>query len=243
LRQVTSLVPALRQKEVNCTYPSRSTDCISYQPVPKTSAPLSLASDPSSDHAASSFLAPHIFLEAGLELPHIDLPVPDTVRGHIGETSSIRDISISFFESIHSWMPIISRRRFYTHLLHPLSRRQTELSLLAICMKLYCTTPPEGSDGRTELYRIAKQFHFDVETAGILSIHVLQAGVVIALYELSQAIYPAAHLTVSACARYGFAMGVDKLGLELIDAGHRTRSWIEIEEMRRVWWSVLSVDR
>jgi hypothetical protein len=71
-------------------------------------------------------------------------------------------------------MPIISKRRFYTHLLHTLSRRQTELSLLAIWMKLYCTAPPEASDGRTELYRIAKQFQFEVETAGLMSIHVLQ---------------------------------------------------------------------
>lgn len=115
-------------------------------------------------------------------------------------------------------MPIVSKRRFYTHLLHPLSRRQAELGLLAICMKLYCTAPPEASNGRTELYRIAKQFYFEVETAGLMSIHVLQAGVVIALYELSQAIYPAAHLTVSVCARYGIAPGIDKLGLELMDA-------------------------
>lgn len=110
-------------------------------------------------------------------------------------------------------------------------------------MKLYCTAPPEASNGRTELYRIAKQFYFEVETAGLMSIHVLQAGVVIALYELSQAIYPAAHLTVSVCARYGIAPGIDKLGLELMDADNRTRAWIEIEEMRRVWWSVLTLDR
>jgi hypothetical protein len=110
-------------------------------------------------------------------------------------------------------------------------------------MKLYCTAPPGASGGRTELYGIAKQFHFGVETAGLMSIHVLQAGVVIALYELSQAIYPAAHLSVSACARYGFALGIDKLGLELIASGNGRRPWIEIEEMRRVWWSVLTLDR
>src|SRR5271156_573464 len=70
------------KKEVDCTYPSRRTDCISYQPLPKTSTPLSSASDPTGDHAAISFLALHIFLETGLELPHIDLPVPNTVRGN-----------------------------------------------------------------------------------------------------------------------------------------------------------------
>lgn len=231
------------KKEVDCTYPSRRTDCITYQLQPNTSTPLCTASHLSRDHTAISFLAPHILLGIGLKLPDIDLPVPDAVRGKIGGPSSIRDISHSFFESIHSWMPIVSKKRFYTQLLHPLSGRQTELSLLAICMKLYCTAPPNVSDGRTETYRIAKQFHFEIETAGLMSIHVLQAGVIIALYELSQAVYPAAHLTVAACARYGTALGINKLGLELMDANNPTRPWIEVEEMRRVWWSVLILDR
>ncbi|KPM34772.1 hypothetical protein AK830_g11802 [Neonectria ditissima] len=200
-------------------------------------------SDIANDHAAVSFLAPQVFVDAGLELPRLDVPVPDSVRDMIGGTSDIRHIAIAFFESIHSWMPIISKRRFHTHLLNPLSCRQTELSLLAICMKLYCSPPPEYSDGRTELYMIAKQFHFEVETAGLLSIHVLQAGIVIALYEIGQAVYPAAHLSVSACARYAAALGIDKLGLNLMGYGNRSRSWTEIEEMRRVWWAVLMLDR
>jgi hypothetical protein len=211
--------------------------------LPKTSTLPSLGSEPSNNHAAISFLAPHIVLESVLELPYMDMPVPDSVRNNIGDTSSIRNNSKSFFQSIHSWMAIVSKRRFYMHLLHPMSRRQTELSLLAICMKLYCTVPPVANDGRTDLYRIAKQFHFEVETAGLMSLYVLQAGVIISLYELSQAIYPAAHLTVTACARCGVALGIDKLGLELIDSNNRGRKWIEIEEMRRVWWSILTLDR
>ncbi len=51
----------------------------------------------------------------------------------------------------------------------------------------HVTTP------KTTLYRVTKQFHFDVET-GILSIQVLQAGILIALYEIGHAVYPAALL-------------------------------------------------
>ncbi|KAK7419757.1 hypothetical protein QQX98_003129 [Neonectria punicea] len=222
------------KKDIDCAYASRHTDGITSQ---------ASASDLANDYAAVSFLAPQVFLDAGLELPRLDVPVPESVRDVIGGTSSIRLIAVAFFESIHSWMPIISKRRFHTHLLNPLSRRQTELGLLAICMKLYCTAPPECSDGRTELYMTAKQFHFEVETAGLMSIHVLQAGIIIALYEIGQAIYPAAHLSVSVCARYGVVLDLDKLGLHLSGSEKRSRSWTEIEEMRRVWWAVLMLDR
>jgi hypothetical protein len=62
----------------------------------------------------------------------------------------------------------------------------------------------------------------------------------IAIYELGQAIYPAAFLSIGACARYAGALGIDKndgllLGQQL--------SFCEIEERRRIWWGILVLDR
>lgn len=75
------------------------------------------------------------------------------------------------------------------------------------------TGPSEdGSDKSLDhgLYKMAKRYHYEVEALGLLSIHVLQANTLIALYDLGQCIYPAAYLTVSACARYGMALKVDE---------------------------------
>ncbi|TVY14563.1 hypothetical protein LARI1_G005900 [Lachnellula arida] len=146
---------------------------------------------------------------------------------------TIRNIATTFFQSIHMWMPIVSKRIFFTHLLNPLARRHNELSLLA-----------DGSSYvKSIIYQTAKTYYFKVEAAGVLSIHVLQAAVLIAVYEVGHAIYPAAYLSIGACARYGCMLGIDKLGLDLMGESLGPLTWIEVEERRRLWWAVLLLDR
>lgn len=143
-------------------------------------------------------------------------------------------------------MPIISKRIFFTHLLNPLARRHNELSLLAVCT-LLCSKSSIGLDGssyaKSAVYQAAKAYYFKVEGVGVLSIHVLQAAVLIAVYEVGNAIYPAAYLTIGACARYGCMLGIDKLGLDLMGESLGPLTWIEVEERRRLWWAVLLLDR
>ena len=212
------------------------------------------------DASTVYFLAPHIFNQARLELPRRELPIPAEIATLLGDASSIHNIATTFFRTVHRWLPIISKRSFFSYLLNPLTRRRTELSLLALCMKLCCTSPDDadanadaglveglvtGERERLRLYRAAKQFHLEVEMAGTLSIHTLQASILIALYEISHAIYPAAYLSVGACARQGLALGVNKLVTDDAagdDAG-RTGPWQEVEERRRAWWAVLMLDR
>ncbi|UKZ53304.1 hypothetical protein TrVGV298_007096 [Trichoderma virens] len=73
-----------------------------------------------------------------------------------------------------------------------------------------------------------------------MSLQVLQATIFVALYEIGHAIYPAAYLTVGACARYGIALGLDQL---MTNNSGFDRSWMEVEEKRRSWWAVLALDR
>ncbi|KAH8888148.1 hypothetical protein GQ53DRAFT_872412 [Thozetella sp. PMI_491] len=195
--------------------------------------------------SAVAFLAPRLFQQARLELPKLDVPIPSDVSLTTGDLASMRCIASEFFKNIH-WLPIIYRQDFFTTLLNPLAQRRTELSLLTLCMKLSCSTPTDrdqGEESSTAIYRSAKRFYSDVEASSVLSVRVLQAGILIAMYEIGHAIYPAAYLSVGACARYGLALGIDKLGLKLMGDGDGPRIWHEVEEKRRVWWAVLIFDR
>jgi hypothetical protein len=112
-------------------------------------------------------------------------------------------------------------------------------------MKLCCleVLDDEGKE-RTSLYRLVNNFHSEVESTEGLCLQVLQAGILIAIFEIGDAIYPAAYLTVGACARYGVAMGLDKINQDRMGGDHdHAMSWIEIEERRRAWWGVLILDR
>lgn len=192
---------------------------------------------------AFSFLAPGLFREAQLEIPRLDLGIPDEVAFHLGENQQIRKTFSKFLRI--TWMPIVSRKRYLTAVLNPLSPSRRPTVLLALCIKLCCLSA-HGDEGleRTSLYRLVKKFHSEVECTQDLCVQVLQAAILIAIFEIGDAIYPAAYLTVGACARYGIAMGLDKINKDRTSGEHHhTMSWMEIEERRRAWWAVLILDR
>lgn len=59
-----------------------------------------------------------------------------------------------------------------------------------------------------DMYQAAKDLLSRLEACNVISLRVLQAALLIALYEISNAIYPAAYLTVGHCARVGHVLGI-----------------------------------
>ncbi|KAL5338121.1 hypothetical protein BJX70DRAFT_217487 [Aspergillus crustosus] len=193
---------------------------------------------------AISFLAPSLFREAILESPRLDLGIPEEVALQIGNNQQIRETTTRFVERTRSWMPVVSPKRHLAAALNPLSPRRRPSALLSLCMRLCCLPPRDGdSTDRMTLYRLVKRFYSEVESTEGLCVQVLQAAVFIAVFEIGDAIYPAAYLTVGACARYAIAMGLDKVNKGRMGRGSSVKSWLEIEEARRVWWGVLVLDR
>ena len=93
---------------------------------------------------------------------------------------------------------------------------------------------------KSPAYLAAKRFYADVEAAGIYKLQVLQAGILLALYELGHAIYPQAYLSIGTCARFAIAFGFDEKGTRVNNAAC---DWIEHEERKRAWWAILILDR
>ncbi|KAH6608426.1 hypothetical protein Trco_001772 [Trichoderma cornu-damae] len=165
-------------------------------------------------HAAAGFLAerfldPEAFSRAQLKVPEPDLDhlVTKDVAEFVGDIASIKAVSDSFFDSVHIWMPIVCKFQFLANLVSWLTHRRAELFLLILAMKLSVQTV---SGPRTPLYQEAKHLQFKIENSGALSLQVVQASVLIAIYEMGHGIYPSAFLSVSACARYATALGIDK---------------------------------
>lgn len=194
--------------------------------------------------SAIRFLAPDLFREACLEVPRLELDIPDDVALQLGDSQQVRDTTAQFIHLTRAWMPIVNRKRHLAAVLNPLAPSRRPTALLALCMKLCCwpVLDDEG-EGKSSLYRLVKRFYSEVDSTEGLSVQVLQAAVCIALFEIGNAIYPAAYLTVGACARYGIAMSLDKINKDRMGGDYHTASWIEFEETRRVWWAILILDR
>jgi hypothetical protein len=86
-----------------------------------------------------------------------------------------------------------------------------DITALLISMKLVSQPTSGGIEPVVPggpLYDKAKRCLFSAEVEGFLSMRMLQATILLAVYEISQAIYPAAFLSVGRCARLAFAMGI-----------------------------------
>jgi hypothetical protein len=186
------------------------------------------------------FLDADVFRQAQLELPLPGLAIPLYVSELLGGTDKIRLLAVSFFNNIHPWMPFISKTWFYNHLVNPLSPPFADAMLLLLSVQLITWVPSASEDPRTSVYIAAKTFFLELETAGSFSIRVVQAGVLIGLFELGHSIYPAAYISVAICARHAVALGFDKD----INPGSATGlQWDKVEERRRIWWAILILDR
>lgn len=187
------------------------------------------------------FLDHDVFERSPVEFPPAGFDVPPYVATEIGDFAQRRLIASQFFSTIHLWMPIVSKRRFFNDLLNPLTVHRSDIALLCLSMKLVMWSPsPDSPDSHTTTYLAARQFLYSVDISGSLTLPSLQAAILIAIYEIGHAIYPGAHTSVSVCVQYAIAMG---LGWKTVRWGENNLSWIETEERTRVWWAIVILER
>ncbi|KAK6431123.1 hypothetical protein LTR95_012718 [Oleoguttula sp. CCFEE 5521] len=172
--------------------------------------------------------------------PHITLP--QSALQALGSSAQLREMIEHYFRTIHLHLPIVSHIRLYQHIANPLHEPGADMALLFLAMKLVVLNVSEGLAARDAgLYGEVKALHAFVESQNGFSIQLLQSALLIALYEIGHAIYPAAYLTVGHCARLGYAMGLHTRDAPEMLA--RSATWTEQEERRRVWWAIVIVDR
>lgn len=174
-----------------------------------------------------------------MDMPHASQPIPQNVLQVLGGSEDIRFAADRFFDNIHPWMPFIFKKNLYERLQKPSIRSKPDVVLLLLALKLITTLPSTSVDvPRTPLYYMVK--HFYVEAESCFSIRVLQAGILVSLYELGHGIYPAAYLSIGACARYAYSLGINARPRV---PTRRVLTLIEVEEQRRVWWAIVILDR
>ncbi|KPM43970.1 hypothetical protein AK830_g2628 [Neonectria ditissima] len=145
-----------------------------------------------------------------------------------------------YFSSVHTWLPIISRKR----IMYEFSTDPPDdvcFMLLLLCMRL-CTSNGETQPKDSASYRLAKSLCSAAEMEGYVSIRLLQSLTLLAVYEYSHGIHPAAFLTISRAARLGILMGFHdrKASTRLFKM---PETWTLREEQRRTWWAIFILDR
>lgn len=188
------------------------------------------------------FLDSEIYQESRFDISRPALSVPREVFGLVKE-DEIRGTVELYFSTIHKWLPVVSRKRLFSTLSSPDACQGAELALLLLCMKLITQVPPDDSrSARNTLYLTTKTFFHVVESSASMTVRLVQSALLLCAYEIGHGIYPAAFLGAGHCARLVYALGLhDRKGAPQMIK--RPGSWAEQEEMRRVWWGTLLVDR
>ncbi|OJJ35901.1 hypothetical protein ASPWEDRAFT_183896 [Aspergillus wentii DTO 134E9] len=189
-------------------------------------------------HIQASYLDIDVFSSTVANNANQVLIDPSTV---LGINFDIDNVKSQYFQTIHTWMPIISKIRLNRLTQDTQGAMKADIVLLLLCIKLIQETPQNQHTASSGLYSTAKYFAKDLELKGVLTLRTVQAGLLLAVYELGHGIFHAAFMTIGCCARQAVAIGLHNR-LAPQTAG-KLRTWVDWEERQRVWWMIVTLDR
>ncbi|KAH7413374.1 hypothetical protein BKA64DRAFT_638037 [Cadophora sp. MPI-SDFR-AT-0126] len=149
-----------------------------------------------------------------------------------------------YFQFVHGWFPIISKESLLDQILQQRSSPKGEVAILVLAIHLVSqmyTKHPRDKGDLERLYYTAKGLSGNFLSTGRSSIEMVQAGLLLAFYEHSQALHDAAYQTLGACARMGYVLGFDKSLNEDVLSDPAAEGITA--RQRQVWWGVILLER
>lgn len=80
-----------------------------------------------------------------------------------------------------------------------------------------------------------------MQISGILSMETLQGCILLMVYEIGHAMYPAVQVSLGVCLKYSLSLGLGWTGS--VNSPVSDISWVEAEERRRTRWAVFMLER
>lgn len=208
--------------------------------------PLPSYANVNSSFPAAFFLDPDHYSKFGQhDLSSEQLPWAE--KAHVLVQDDWREVCERFLSTIYTWLPVISKKRLYSELTSSNPDTRAGNALFLLSMKLCTGRPLQSADNSSsyadnELYSAARQCIFCAESGGYVSLRLVQSLVLLAVYEMGHAIYPAAYLTVGRAARLAMVIGLHntKLATQLFVLPDM---WSLREEQGRTWWAIFVLDK
>jgi hypothetical protein len=172
----------------------------------------------------------------------------------------VDDISARYFQSFHAYLPIVSRRRFHSSLITANTTPSAGFSVLLLSICLVTSSrkrePCIGSATNTpavdrqSLYLTTRSIIAQVQGLFPPSIHLIQAGILLALYEYALGKPDDAFATIAGCARMAYATGIrDRPQLKPPRPSKdalvtESDTFVQLQaEKANTWWGVVICER
>jgi hypothetical protein len=120
---------------------------------------------------------------------------------------------------------------------------RADFSLLCLLNYLVVQYLPKYEQNvQSSVYATIKGHISLLEATDSLSLEFVQARLLLCLFEMDHGLYPAASISIGACARSARALGLQNKWNQItvyLDDCARQRA----EEEKRVWWEIVNLDR
>ncbi|KAL2837353.1 hypothetical protein BJY01DRAFT_221080 [Aspergillus pseudoustus] len=153
------------------------------------------------------------------------------------------EISVRYFQTVHPYIPIISRERFHTSLITFGATQQADFAILLLSMCLLTSRPSLDTD-TTALYLSSRSLFLQAQTLCQPSLRLVQAGVLFAVFEYAQRSPEQALITVGGCVRMAHTAGLQ--GPSYLPVPKPAQGGGEVEnsnEHTNTWWAIMIYER
>lgn len=163
----------------------------------------------------------------------------------------IDDLTAHYFRNIHGHLPIISRSRFQNTVIAAgvTPNADNSILLLTICLLAYIPSDPESppqSDeraplnaNRQSLYLAAKGLLAQIQGLLPPSVSLVQANLLLAIYEYGTGSPGIGLVTMAGCARMAYAARLH----DSIQQGANEGPRLELTEALNTWWGIVIYER
>lgn len=178
----------------------------------------------------------------------------------------VDDITARYFQGMHRYLPVVSRTRFHDSLITLGSTPAPDFSvlLLSICLLTYSPTVAQSAgqgvqgatqpvDQRQSLHLAARslfaQAQVQAQASLPPSLHLIQAGLLLALYEFAHGHPDDAFAAVASCARMAYAARMhppsrrSRRPTQTAGPGAGTSPGLEEKEAANTWWGIVICER
>ena len=148
------------------------------------------------------------------------------------------DITSRYFQGMHKWLPVISRNNFYAEFINNTTPWPPDFSILLLAMFLVVWQPsPESGidDDRGTLHVVIKMLFAQVQAVRPPSMRLIQAGLLISVFEYAHELKDAALVSITSWAKMAYIMRSN--------AHTNAEARSETREERNLWWGLVIHER
>jgi hypothetical protein len=154
---------------------------------------------------------------------------------------NISSLCATYSKTLHTWFPIISSTDLFARACRIAPDIQNTILFLSIYLHNDYTDPTsDGGSYLESVYGLVKGAWSHFQVSHGYTIPLIQAGLLIAMYEDGQLLEEESHSTIVTCANMGYSLGLHNSLRHDIAASSPEPA---LETHRLVWWGIIILER